>query len=131
MPNWTQLSPSPKPSARYEVPGVFDAGRNLGVIQGGNTSEGGDSRTDETWEWNGSVWTLKAGAGGLWVRGHAMAYGAGSGVPGQSRVISFGGWGAPGELDDPSYITGVQQYDGTSWGAAETKFHVRGSRFLV
>jgi len=84
QPGWQQIFPSPFPSPRYGHAMAYDFGRGVTVLFGGYNN---DSYNGETWEWNGSAWTLRASSGPSPRSFHAMAYDAGRGV-----TVLFGGY---------------------------------------
>ena len=81
---------------------TYDAARGMVVLFGGDD----DLRNDETWEWDGSDWTLKIPAIKPSRRSsHAMAYDAS-----RSRVTLFGGGSHDGTRNDETW-----EWDGTDW----------------
>jgi hypothetical protein len=107
---------------------AFDSTRGVTVLFG---SLGG-SRAGETWEWDGTTWTLRATTGPSPRQGHAMAFDAGRGV-----TVLFGGFEGNGLLNGETW-----EWDGSTWtlrsssGPAPRYGHalvydsVRGSLFL-
>lgn len=84
---------------------AFDASRNRLVAFGGARSDG--TLTGETWEWDGSTWTLvatKSDPGPSPRAGHRMSYHAGL-----ERVVLFGG------EDDANPSAELWTWDGTAW----------------
>src|SRR5579862_6826043 len=65
---------------------AYDAARGETVLFGGITA---GSFSDDTWEWNGTVWTQRTASGPSPRSRHAMAYDAGHGV-----TVLFGGYTA-------------------------------------
>ncbi len=100
---WNQLSPATSPPARFCGTMVYDPARACVVLFGGRNGLSGPLRND-TWEWDGTTWTLKAITGPVPRFDHAMTY-----HPGLNRTILFGGYtnGAP----DPH----TWQWDGVQW----------------
>ncbi len=70
---WTQKN-TPGPSPREGHTTAYDSapGRKVTVLYGGFTSAW--SNSDETWEWNGTNWTLRTTVGPGPQAYHAMAY---------------------------------------------------------
>ena len=76
------------PSARNAHGMIYDAIRNVGVMFGGCTSWGAgycNTPSDEVWDWNGSAWRQRCGAGTACsgpytLADFAMAYDAGRGT---------------------------------------------------
>src|SRR5262249_40323002 len=64
---------------------VFDSTRNVTVLFGG--FEGSGNVSGETWEWDGTTWTLRTSNGPGPRYGHAMAFDSARGV-----VVLFGGF---------------------------------------
>jgi galactose oxidase-like protein len=104
--NWSEASPSTIPAGRGYHAMAYDAARQQVVMNGGYN--GGQlillsSYLVDTWVWDGTNWTQKAGS----VYGpafHAMAYDAA-----HAQVVGFGGSLGGGALN----VTAV--WDGTSW----------------
>jgi hypothetical protein len=80
----------------------YDTGRGVTVLFGGEDTFGPRS---DTWEWNGTTWTLRATATSPSPRtSHAMAYDLARG-----RTVMFGGDSGSALLAD------TWEYDGTTW----------------
>ena len=57
---WSEVeAPGPAPTARSFFAAAHDPVRDVVVVYGG---EDADGVSDETWEWDGTVWRLSAGA---------------------------------------------------------------------
>lgn len=102
---WNQITPAGgvSPSARYGAAMAYDSARGRVVLFGGaypNTYP----YFGDTWEWDGTAWTLKATTGPAPRLAHAMAY-----HPGLSRTILYGG------TPQGTYDTHTWQWDGTQW----------------
>src|SRR5262249_5984052 len=69
-PSWTRV---PLPEARTGAAMAYDSGRGVLVAFGGRTSN--NKRLNDTWEWNGTAWALRATVGPQ-PRVTAMAYDA-------------------------------------------------------
>src|SRR5207249_4266269 len=79
---WANASPGP--AVRYFHAMACDGARGRVVLFGGR----GPLVLGDTWEWDGSAWTLRSSSGPEPRLGHAMAYDADRG-----RVVLFGGRG--------------------------------------
>ncbi|MFH0887751.1 MAG: fibronectin type III domain-containing protein [Planctomycetota bacterium] len=103
---WILKSPDHKPSGRYGHVMTYDSGRGKIVLFGGIIgSSDKDIRSDETWEWDGTDWTLKSpNHKPLGRRYPAMAYDSGRG-----KVVLFGG------ETDSVYSDETWEWDGTDW----------------
>lgn len=87
---------------------AFDSSRGVSVLFGGATATNGATRTNETWEWNGSTWTKRANGGAR--SAHAMTY-----MPENGGVLIFGG-GATASTNDYGTMSDLQRWDGvTAW----------------
>jgi hypothetical protein len=101
---WAQSTPPQSPVARWGSALVHDAARARSVLFGGFQDQPMGPLND-TWEWDGAAWVLRAPALNPPVRGlHAMAYDSDRG-----RTVLFGGSGLAGLLAD------TWEWDGTSW----------------
>ncbi len=95
------LTVTPSPRADHAM--AYDAGRGVVVMFGG-VSEAGV--LDDTWEWDGTTWTLRATATAPAARrNHAMVY-----DPARDAVVLFGGIG----------FTDTWTWDGSTWTPAQT-----------
>jgi hypothetical protein len=87
---WRPLDVS-GPSPRAEAAVAFDAARGVVVLFGGYNDNGGaTNRLGDTWEWNGSRWTLRATDGPAPRNGAAMTW-----DPKTGDAVLFGGSGGP------------------------------------
>jgi hypothetical protein len=97
------------PPARFAHAMVYDSARKRTVLFGGTPDGSLAGAFNDTWEWDGSTWTLvtPAGASPLPRAWSAMVYDS-------SRHVSvlFGGLGADGALGD------TWEWNGTSWTQA-------------
>lgn len=104
-----------KPSYRQRSAVAFDSRRGVLVLFGGNviTNSIDNDITNETWEWNGSVWSLRSPATSPPVR-----YGGGLAFDAQrQRIVLFGG---SSKLQQPGGVMGddfddTWEWDGTTW----------------
>ncbi|WP_437971077.1 kelch repeat-containing protein [Sorangium sp. So ce260] len=98
--SWQQVMVDGPTSARDSAM-TYDASRERVVRFGGYTDGTGDSQIDETWEWDGSTWTLMSPATRPTPRGgHSMAFDERRGL-----VVLYGGY----------RHNEVWEYDGTTW----------------
>ncbi|MFN0133539.1 MAG: kelch repeat-containing protein [Phycisphaerales bacterium] len=99
---WTNANVS-GPPARSGHAMAYDSARGVVVLFGGlsGTSLG------DTWEWNGTAWSLRATTGPSPRREHTMAYDSTRG-----QIVLFGGLANAVRLGD------TWLWDGTSWRAA-------------
>ena len=97
---WVAMNPPTSPSARVGHKMAFDSLRGRVVLFGGSTASG---LSGETWEWDGSTWTMVSNTGpaARWM--HAMTYDSRRG-----RVVMLGG--APAD-------TATWEWDGSTWSA--------------
>ena len=96
---WT-LRSTTGPSSRSFHAMSYDSARGVVVLSGGFFNNGESTFFGDTWEWNGTVWTLRSESGPAPGRGHAMAYDSDRGV-----TVLFGGdWGSD-----------TWEWDGSSW----------------
>jgi hypothetical protein len=116
---WTELAPTPAPSARYAAGLVWDSQRSRAVLFGGmekpQASLSGVPKQD-TWEWDPSQssWSNRTIAGPKPSAryGHAMAYDPGSGV-----TVLVGGF----DIDTGYALADVWEWDPAS-GAWSQRF---------
>ncbi|MFH0888949.1 MAG: hypothetical protein V1871_07070 [Planctomycetota bacterium] len=103
--NWS-LRTTSGPSAREASAMVYDSIRRVTVLFGGYISSSGGYESNETWEWNGTSWSLRTTSGPSAREAHAMVYDSSRGV-----TVLFGG------------ITGgneTWEWNGTSWSLRTT-----------
>ncbi|MFH0887749.1 MAG: kelch repeat-containing protein [Planctomycetota bacterium] len=106
---WILKSPTHKPSPRYVHSMVYDSDRGKVVLFGGLSENSINSyeliHSDETWEWDGTDWTLKTPVhkpSGR--RAMAMAYDSG-----RHKTVLFGG------ETETSISDETWEWDGTDW----------------
>ncbi|MFH2005055.1 MAG: DUF4215 domain-containing protein [bacterium] len=96
-----------KPSGRMSAGMTFDTSRNVVVMYGGKRVHGTTNYDyDETWEYDGSTWSLRThGSPGqrFWLQ---LAYDAS-----RNRVVQFSGVTTGSSILDPD----TWEYDGTAW----------------
>lgn len=102
---WTENSPTPSPTTRFQHAMAYDSVRGVVVLFGGSQS-GGGSLLDDTWEWNGSAWTQRTPTVRPPARfQHAMSFDAARGV-----TVLFGG------VDHQSArLPDTWEWNGTTW----------------
>lgn len=103
--SWTQLHPTTSPQARDAAGMAYDAAHQVVVLFGGETEQGRLSPSlNDTWSWDGSIWTQLHPATSPSARfGASMAYDAAT-----QQVVLFGG-GAGYPLND------TWSWDGITW----------------
>jgi hypothetical protein len=100
---WTQLSPATTPLNRWSAAMVYDAARRVHVLFGG---ERGNTKLDETWEWDGTNWTQRSFSVAPRARSwHSMAYDTR-----RQRVVLFGG-----QEESGGPLGDLWEYDGVAW----------------
>ena len=113
---WT-LATTTGPGPRWGAKMVYDSQRQVCVLYGGVplTMPEMDEAVAETWEWNGSVWHLRADTGNPPPTvGHAMAYDRI-----QQRAVLYGGAPCkPGACG--AYPTYTWEWDGQQWRRVAT-----------
>jgi len=101
---WTQRHPFFQPSPRDGAAMAYDEARQLVVLHGGYEILS-DSYQDQTWIWNGSVWTIVLGPG-PGARGyHSMTWDADREV-----IVLHGGWD-----DSSARLSDTWEFDGQHW----------------
>jgi len=111
--SWTQRTPAHSPSARNFHSMVYDSARQVTLLFGGwETSLAQGS--NETWEYDGSDWTLKSPADSpdlRWTAG--MSFDSSRG-----KAVLFGGYNhSNGAFGD------TWEWDGTNWSEANPAHH--------
>lgn len=104
QPHWALVAvDGPAPRSNHAM--VYDSCRNVVVMYGGFDEQQG---FEDTWEWDGTSWSLRASGGGPGVRfTHSMAFDAT-----RCRTVLFGG-NAP--YNAPSYFNDTWEWDGNAW----------------
>lgn len=112
---WTLVADSgPLPATDASM--AYDSDRQVTVLFGGQNLNGGVwRRVRDTWEWNGSAWSLVATGGPLADAGHAMAYHAAI----RASVMHGTGW---------NY---TWMWDGAQWRQATSSGPARRSSFSM
>ena len=106
---WTCVSVT-GPSPRAHPVLAFDSSRQRVVLFGGCFDDSSHRYYGDTWEWDGSSWSLRSETGPAPRDGHAMAFDELLGA-----VVLFGG------ADDPYHLRGdTWAWDGNSWTLLST-----------
>lgn len=110
---WTNAAPATAPAARLGHGLVYDRARGRVVLFGGGVGGGSGVDVDETWEWDGVVWTLRQPLVRPPARrGVTMGY-----DPTRAVTVLFGGglgFSLTPQLGD------TWEWDGTQWTAVTT-----------
>jgi hypothetical protein len=101
-PGWEQRAVS-GPSPRCEFGFAYDSVRGVSVLFGGSANLSFSAVNRETWEWNGTQWSLKATTGPSARCDNALAFDSNRGV-----VVSFGGYNG-------AYLSDTWEWNGTQW----------------
>ena len=110
--DWTQRSPATSPPARRNASMAFDSARRRVLLHGGNGGDFTPSLSD-TWEWDGTSWVERPGAGAPPARNaHALAYDGR-----QQRVVLFGGDSCP-PFSTCTALADTWLWNGTGWSPA-------------
>ena len=111
---WSQLAPAASPTARSGAQMVYDPLRGVAVLYGGLASMISISPPNsQTWEWNGTTWTLATPTAHA---GNRMNYGlCYDSVRG--RVVMYGG-ATTQLITTPNNQT--WEYEGTTWTLTTT-----------
>lgn len=103
--NWTQVEDT-GPAARFVFAAASDSTRSRVVLFGGaNFAQGNPQALGDTWEWDGSLWTLQNETGPSARSGHRMAFDSV-----RARTVLFGG-----SLIDGSAQGDTWEWSGTAW----------------
>ncbi len=102
--NWSMMG-GPGPSPRRAHVMAYDSARDVVVLFGGDEGAGGVGFVQDTWEWNGTAWTLKATTGPTPRVHAAMTYDAVRG-----NVVLFGGSDNVVGLTSDTWV-----WNGTVW----------------
>ncbi|MBK9386122.1 MAG: hypothetical protein IPN34_15020 [Planctomycetes bacterium] len=117
---WTTSATSPRPSPRYLHAMAYDSARGVTVLFGGTHATTG-ALLNDTWEWNGTTWNLRAPSMRPPSRNmHAMAYDAARGV-----TVLFGGLN-----HQSARFPDTWEWDGTNW-TLRHDMAVNQERYLV
>jgi len=98
---WTKMNPKNSPPARYNPGLAYDSHRNVVVLFGGVGNK------NDTWEWNGTDWTLMTPTTSPGGRYTAMAYDSA-----RKKVVLYGG---------NNRLFDTWEYDGKTWTKVVTK----------
>ncbi|HLQ38766.1 MAG TPA: kelch repeat-containing protein [Planctomycetota bacterium] len=104
---WTQSATTTSPQARSSHALAFDAARARTVLFGGLDFQSGNQVVfGDTWEYDGTIWTMVATATSPAARSsHALAC-----DPLRGRLVLFGGADINGQM-----FADTWEYDGTDW----------------
>ena len=101
------------PTPRFGVLMAYDSDRERTILFGGNTSSLSYSYyyPQETWEWDGTVWSQRASGGPPGRIAGGCAYDAAA-----HKFVVYGGWGviSPGSPGTLGNLFDTWEYDGTS-----------------
>lgn len=112
--NWTLLAPVTSPTARFGAQLVYDSARGVAVLYGGLASPiSVPPPNSDTWEWDGTNWTLAAPVA---TAGNRYRYGACYDSL-RGRVVIYGG-ATTQLLTVPNSQT--WEYQGTTWTQVTT-----------
>lgn len=106
--DWELFPPgdAPNPSAREWATGAYYASRGTVVMFGGETAQGPIVFSDETWEFDGSDWTLNPASGPQQRSRHVLEYVG----PPLDRAVLYGGF-------SNSYRGDTWSFTGSAWVA--------------
>jgi hypothetical protein len=104
---WTQLSPAASPGPVTSAwDAAYDAASEQVILFGGGMTD--HTNSGDTWDWNGTTWTLLDPATAPMGRGvGSMTFNIVSG-----QVVLFGGQGP----HQDTYPTTVRRWNGSTWG---------------
>lgn len=103
--NWTQVTPTTNAGPRYKYGACFDTVRSRLVMFGGSTTQLLGIPNGQTWEYDGTTWSLMTPTGTPGPRDRpAMAFHGGLG-----QSVLFGGYDGF-SLSDETWL-----YSGTAW----------------
>ena len=116
--HWERVSPGSSPSARTDHAMAFDSRRGLVTLFGGCDQPQGcdDSKPGpaETWEWNGTTWSLVSPAISPPPRyGAGMTYDSARGI-----TVMFGGTAPVFGPAGPISLTDTWEWNGSTWRQA-------------
>ena len=111
---WHRLT-NKGPSKRSNAALAYDSDRGVIVLFGGQRALSSSEQMYmcDTWEWDGSKWTLNSEAGPSPRSRHAMAYDSS-----RKKVVLYGGYGATNE-GEGIYHGDTWEWDGESWSRVE------------
>jgi hypothetical protein len=104
--NWTQQTTFPHPPGRAWGGMAYDSHRQRVVLFGGRVNNGGLTDANDTWEWDGVLWTQRLPLTSPPAREHfAMAYDSS-----RQRCVVYGG-------NDPNAVlfNDTWEWDGSNW----------------
>ncbi len=102
---WMDRTAAVGPTSRYGHAMAYDSGQDRVVVFGGCREDGECRPLADTWEWDGSTWTLMAPVSIPPTRAfHAMAYDGA-----RRRVVLFAG------MTESEYLGDTWEWDGSNW----------------
>lgn len=106
---WEEIRSSPDARSHHAM--AYDSHRGVTVLHGGGRFDGAEQEPafDDTWEWDGERWTLRATGGPGPRAGHALSFDPRRGV-----TVLFGGYAGEDRARD------TWEWDGTQWTRADT-----------
>lgn len=111
---WTQVSPPTSAGPRYKYGACFDSGRSRLVMYGGSSTQLISIPNSQTWEYEGTTWSLISTTGNPGPRDRpSMCF-----HPGLGQSVLFGGYNGF-SLTDETWI-----YNGAAW----TQVAITGSK---
>jgi cysteine-rich repeat protein len=99
---WTQATPASSPTARFDAGMAYDPIRKRVVMFGGVTTTTPEAFAD-TWEWDGTTWTLATPAASPLSRALGLMVWS----PSRRAIVLFGGMSSPGTT-----INDTWEFDG-------------------
>jgi hypothetical protein len=100
---WTQAAPTANAGPRYQYGACFDTVRARMVLFGGNTSQLAGTPNSQTWEYDGTTWTLISTVGNPGPRNRpAMCF-----HPVLGKTVLFGGSDSSGLTDETWFFDGA------------------------
>lgn len=110
--DWQKLTPATMPEGREVHAMIYDNIRKVAVLFAGHTSASSDDQPADTWEFDGTDWSMKSPAASpLFRQGHAMAFDSNRG-----RTVLFGGFhGADVNGSYVTYLGDTWEWDGSNW----------------
>ncbi len=98
----------PSPRERHAM--AFDSARGVTVLFGGSEADGSGACLGDTWEWDGSSWTLVSESGPVPRAEHALAFDAARRV-----TVLFGGRYYDGASQTTIHLSDTWEWNGFAW----------------
>lgn len=105
--SWTEVSPATSPDARQHQAMSYDSVRAVTVMFGGRNGVTSGVLFDDTWEWDGSLWTQRSptsippGRSAFAMAFHEL----------ENKTVMFGGY----QGDSISFLNDTWTWDGSDW----------------